>query len=231
MTSLDVPPDPDTLPSPQSCDDGDLAGYIDDASRYTGERTSPHKTMSVMLLNRAGRSQTAIAQILGMNERTVKAILARQDSIIADGRMLLKANTLGFVGDAIQASSEAAKRGKIEGISAMLDRLGVTEPPKAQNHVNLGVQVVLNGGTVPAELGPSLAKVTETSETPQEQAVIDVSPIIHVMDTVAEAPQVQPAQAVSTAPVPAKLTKPPKLTKAGTPRQQLKPRKVKDIRL
>lgn len=99
-----------------------------------------------------------------MDARTVKAILARQDSIIADGRMLLKANTLGFVGDAITASQEAAKRGKLEGISAMLDRLGVTEPPKSQAATQLAVQINLHGGPEPV----SLAKVDAADNVVQD---------------------------------------------------------------
>ena len=52
----------------------------------------------------------------------------------------------------------------------MLDRLGVTEPPKAQNGINLGVQVVLNGGAVPAELGLSPVEKSLPGETLALQA-------------------------------------------------------------
>lgn len=161
------------------CADTVLAEYIDNASRYTGEGTSAQKTMMVMLLSREGRSQTAIASILGMDFRTVKAILARQDSLIADGRMLLKANTLGFVGDAITASQEAAKRGKLEGISAMLDRLGVTEPPKSQHQAQVAVQINLHGGPEPV----SLAKVETRSESLSNQAQSEPGLIMGLMST------------------------------------------------
>lgn len=174
----------ETLPTvPDASHDDFLAEYIEKQSTRSenrdGSATSPQRTMAVMLLSREGRSQTAISQILGMDARTVKAILARQDSIIADGRMLLKANTLGFVGDAIVASQEAAKRGKLEGISAMLDRLGVTEPPKSQAQTNVGVQVVLHGGPEPV----SLAKVDVQSEGVKNQAENTTGLISHLMDT------------------------------------------------
>ena len=172
--------------APDAATDSDshaLTEYIEtrssEAREYNGSKCSPQKTMAVMLLSREGRSQTAISQILGMDARTVKAILSRQDQIIADGRMLLKANTLGFVGDAIQASQEAAKRGKLEGISAMLDRLGVTEPPKAQNTTQVAVQVNLHGGPEPV----SLAKVDVQSEGRSEQAQIEAGLISPVMST------------------------------------------------
>lgn len=153
--------------------------YIENASRYDGSRTSPQKIALVHALKREGRSVNAICGILSMSPLTVKAILARGESLITDARMLLKANALGFVGDAILASAEAAKKGKIEGISAMLDRLGVTEPPKSGAQTSVGVQVILNGGAAPSEL--SRAKVVETSEAVVIQAQSAVSPISPVM--------------------------------------------------
>jgi hypothetical protein len=181
----------DSINDADTSDANATAQYIEDAARYDGSRTSPQKTMTVMLLAREGRSQTAIAKILGMNDRTVKAILAREDSIIADGRMLLKSNTLGFVSDAIKASSVAAEKGKLEGISGMLDRLGVTEPPKSQQASQVAVQVVLNGGAAPLELSP--AKPEADSETPSEVPVNGVGLISHPMSTA----QLPPHQALT----------------------------------
>lgn len=195
--------------APETLDPGHdnaVAGYIEDASRYNGSRTSPQKTALVHLMKREGRTVNAIASILGMNERTVKAILSRSDHLVADARMLLQANALGFAGDAIQASQEAAKRGKIEGISAMLDRLGVTEPPKTNAGVQVGVQVVLHGGEVPSELGVSLAKVGETREGPQNQAGTSDGLIMRVMDTVAIAPQPTQSQRLTATDHEAKVT-------------------------
>ena len=163
------------------------AQYIENSSRYDGSRTPPQKIALVHALKREGRSVNAICQILSMSPMTVKAVLARQDDLITDARMLLKANALGFAGDAILASAEAAKKGKIEGISAMLDRLGVTEPPKNQAQTNIGVQVILHGGAVPLELSP--AKVPETSETLVIQAQSEPSLISPVMDAVSIEPQ------------------------------------------
>jgi hypothetical protein len=175
--------------------------------------------MMVLLLSREGRSQTAIASILGMDARTVKAILSRQDRIVADGRMLLKANTLGFVGDAILASQEAAKRGKIEGISAMLDRLGVTEPPKSGTSTQVAVQVNLHGGPEPV----SLAKVQQDSEATHIQAGNDVGLIMGL--TLGDAtPQVaENATTYSeqvTTPVMGAATALPPVSEQDTPKKQ-----------
>lgn len=149
-------------------DDASLVNYVENASRYDGSRTPPQKIALIHAMKRAGRTVSAIAGILSMDERTVKAVLSRGDDLITDARMLLESNALGFAGDLIQASQEAAKRGKIEGIAAVLDRLGVTEPPKNHAQIGVGVQVVLSGGGVPPEL--SLAKVSETSEGRENQA-------------------------------------------------------------
>lgn len=174
----------ETLPQPDIDDSGTdsaTSDYIAATSRTDGSRTPVWKIARCWQMKRDGRSLNAIAQVLGMDNRTVAAVLSRQDSMIDDARMLLNANALGFAGDAIQASQEAAKRGKIEGISAMLDRLGVTEPPKSQAQTQVGVQVILHGGATPQEL--SRAKVTETSEGPQIQAVSEAGLIIDVMNT------------------------------------------------
>lgn len=177
-------------------DDAALTEYIDNASRYDGTRTSPQKIALIHLMKRDGATVNRISEILGMDARTVNAVLARQDHLVTDARMLLKANALGFVGDAILASAEAAKKGKIEGISAMLDRLGVTEPPKNANQTSVGVQVILNGGPAPGEL--SLAKVTETSEGAQNQAQTELGLIIDPMYAKATSPQALSAQQLST---------------------------------
>ena len=223
MTSIGAPE-----PALQEPDDRFTETVHSEADRYDGSRTPADRQLLIWQLHeREQRTASDIARILGMNPYTVQAVIARRESVITDARMLLKANAFGFASDAIYASSEAAKRGKLEGISAMLDRLGVTEPPKSNSQVQVGVQVVLNGGSVPQELGLSPAKVTETSEGPQEQAVI--------VEMATPAPEPQPVQAqqVSTPVRQRKVTqaaKPPKLTKAGTPRMKLKPRKPGDIR-
>jgi hypothetical protein len=155
------------------------AEYIDNASRYDGSRTAPHKVALIHTMKRAGRSVHAIGEILSMDERTVKAVLSRGDDLIADARMLLKANALGFAADAIQASRIAAEKGKIEGISAMLDRLDVTQPPKGQQGSQVAVQINLHGGPEPV----SLAKVQVQSESVENQAQTSEGLIMQLMDT------------------------------------------------
>ncbi len=161
-------------------DDGiQHAGYIEQASRYDGSRTPPQKIALIHALKRDGRSVNAICQILSMSPMTVKAVLARGESLVTDARMLLKANALAFAGDAIHASKVAAEKGKLEGISAMLDRLGVTEPPKSSQTTQVAVQVNLHGGPEPV----SLAKVSTQSEGQREQASIGEGLISPVMST------------------------------------------------
>lgn len=169
----------EALQSTQSSADTAFAEYIENASRYDGSRTSPQKVALIHEMKRAGRSVNAISEILGMDDRTVKAVLARGDSLITDALMLLKANALGFAGDLIQASQEAAKRGKTEGIAAVLDRLGVTEPPKAQGGSQVAVQINLHGGPEPV----SLAKVEAQSEGHQIQASNPAGLISQLMTT------------------------------------------------
>jgi hypothetical protein len=155
------------------------AEYIDNASKYDGSRTPPQKIALVHALKRDGRTINAICQILSMSPLTVKAIIARGDDLITDARMLLKANALGFAADAIKASQVAAEKGKIEGISAMLDRLDVTQPPKGQQGSQVAVQINLNGGAEPL----SLAKVQVQSEGVENQAVNSEGLIMQLMDT------------------------------------------------
>lgn len=144
------------------------AEYIASASRYDGSRTPPEKIALIHALKRDGRSVNAICQILSMAPPTVKAVLARGESLVTDARMLLKANALGFAGDAIKASMVAAEKGKLEGISAMLDRLGVTEPPKSQAQAQVGVQVVLHGGPDPFAAPQGVVVEAITTSEPTE---------------------------------------------------------------
>jgi len=85
------------------------AEYIESASKYDGSRTPPHKIALIHALKREGRSVNAICQILSMSPMTVKAVLARGESLVTDARMLLKANALAFAGDAIKASMGSLK--------------------------------------------------------------------------------------------------------------------------
>jgi hypothetical protein len=166
------------------------AEYIDNASKYDGSRTPPQKIALVHALKRDGRSINAICQILSMSPLTVKAIIARGEDLITDARMLLKANALGFAADAIQASRVAAEKGKIEGISAMLDRLDVTQPPKGQQGSQVAVQINLHGGPEPV----SLAKVQVQSEGVENQAGKSeglIMPIPLTSDTQAQPTQTQ----------------------------------------
>jgi lambda repressor-like predicted transcriptional regulator len=174
MSELQTTETPELLGSESA-----IGEYIESSTRTDGSRTPLWKIARAHELKRAGRSVNAISQILGMDNRTVNAVLARQDHLIADARMLLKANALGFAADAIQASRVAAEKGKIEGISAMLDRLDVTQPPKGQQGSQVAVQINLHGGPEPV----SLAKVQVQSESLENQAGKSEGLIMQLMDT------------------------------------------------
>jgi hypothetical protein len=192
-TALQAPETPDELSHEAA-----IAEYIESSTRHDGSRTPVWKIARIHELKRAGRSVNAICQILGMDNRTVNAVLARQDHLIADARMLLKANALGFAADAIQASRVAAEKGKIEGISAMLDRLDVTQPPKGQQGSQVAVQINLHGGPEPV----SLAKVQVESEGAENQAGNSEGLISHVMNT----SQVLTGEALSEGSIPQHTT-------------------------
>ena len=169
--------------TPESGHESHLPQVHSHESGYDGSRTPADKQLLIWQLfegiDGQPRAVGEIAQILGMNPRTVKAVIARKDQLITDARMLLKANALEFAHNAIEASKEAAARGKLEGISAMLDRLGVTEPPKSQQATQVAVQVNLHGGPEPV----SLAKVQVESEDAQIQAQSEASLITEPMIT------------------------------------------------
>jgi len=113
-----------------------------------------------------------------MKPYTVQAVIERKDTLIAEARMLLKANALEFAHNLIASGPEAAKRGKMEGIKATLESIGVLEPVKGQAPT-FAVQVNLHGGPEPV----SLAKVSVQSEGEQEQAQPEVSLIMGLMNT------------------------------------------------
>lgn len=176
-------------------EDTALGEYIEAASRYDGSRTPPHKQAIAHLLASQGKTPADIKRATGMDERLIKAILERKDFLVSDAKALLQAHALGFAGDAIEASKEAAKRGKLADILAVTDRLGITEPPKSGAQVQVNTQVILHGGSVPGEL--SRAKVVETSEGPQNQAQTSDGLIMPLKSTVANSPQVLNGQALT----------------------------------
>lgn len=162
-------------------DEGPSWEVHSEADRYDGSRTPPERQMMIWQLGREGRSVGDIARFLGMKPYTVKAVLDREKTIIADSQMLLRASALEFTRHYIRGAGIAADKGKIEGIAAGLDRIGVTEPPKSGAQTSVGVQVILHGGQAPSEL--SLAKLPETSEAGENQAHIEQGLISQLMNT------------------------------------------------
>jgi len=140
---------------------------IETPIRADGSRTDPYKHAAVHSLAARGKTQTDICRLLGMDSRTVKAILAADDYLISDAKTLLKANALGFASNVITAGDEAAKRGKLADLLHLTDRLGITDAPKNTSQVQVNTQVILNGGAIPTELvtAPVIEAVTVEAPT------------------------------------------------------------------
>jgi len=122
-----------------------------------------------MRRHRSGMTIAAIARETHCDHRTVTAVIENWGT--AAHTLRLQAHRPQVVDNLILGMHEAAKRGKLDSILNLSHTLGITEAPKHQA-LNLGVQVVLNGGSVPAELGLSRAKVEQESESISNQAVI-----------------------------------------------------------
>jgi hypothetical protein len=147
----------------------DDAESIETVSRFTGGKTDPYRHAAVHSLTARGKSQAEVCRLLGMDSRTVKAILASDDYLISDARTLLKANALGFAANVVTAGDEAAKRGKLADLLHLTDRLGITDAPKTSAQVQVNTQVILHGGHTPSELVPP-APVIDAATVPTGDA-------------------------------------------------------------
>jgi hypothetical protein len=161
-------------------------------SRYDGSRTPPDVQYEIMRRHKQDLPMKTIADQVGCDPRTVKAVIENWGS--AQHTLRLEAHRSQVVDCLILGMHQAADKGKLDSLLSLSDRLGVTEAPKTQQ-TNVGVQVILNGGGIPSEL--SLAKPPQESERLQEQAVIDVGPIMPLTSTA----ELQPAQALTDASV------------------------------
>lgn len=144
----------------------------------TGKRTDPETQFEIMRRHAKGLSAYAISQQVGCDHRTVKAVIENWGT--AGPKQRLEAFRWQLVDEIELGASEAAKRGKLDSLLSLSDRLGVTEAPKTQQ-TSVGVQVILNGGSIPSELSP--AKVRETSETREIQAGNSEGLISQLMNT------------------------------------------------
>lgn len=176
----------------------------DVGNRCDGSRTSPDVQYEIMRRHKADMSIAAIARDTGCDHRTVKAVI--QNWGTTSHTLRLQAHRSQVVDCLILGMHSAAEKGKLDSVLSLSDRLGITEPVKSGNQVNVGVQVVLNGGEIPKELGHSPAKVAETSEGPQNQAQSEQGLIMRVMDTAANQPQAQSLQALTASVHEAKVT-------------------------
>ena len=147
-------------------------------SRYDGSRTPPEIQYEIMRRHRLGMAMKPIADQVGCDPRTVKAVIENWGT--EQHTLRLQAHRSQVVDSLILGMHSAAEKGKLDSLLSLSDRLGVTEAPKTQQ-TSVGVQVILNGGAIPSELSP--AKVRETSETLEIQAGNSVGLISQLMDT------------------------------------------------
>lgn len=166
--------------------DTEITEEYRDSDRYDGSRTAPDIQYEIMRRHKADMSINAIARSVGCDDRTVKAVIRNWGT--SQHTLRLQAHRSQVVDCLILGMHSAAEKGKLDSVLSLSDRLGITEPVKSGNQVNVGVQVVLNGGEIPKELGHSPAKVSETSETLAEQAQSDQGPIMTVPLPVANQP-------------------------------------------
>ena len=161
-------------------------------SRYDGSRTAPEVQYEIMRRHREGMTLAAIAREVHCDERTAKAVISNWGN--SAHRLRLEAHKSELIDHVLTSWKEAADRGKSDSLKSWTDSFGITEPNRAAGAPQIAVQVNLHGGPEPV----SLAKVSSQSESLTNQAVIEVSPIISVMDTA----QVTDAQGVSGVSIP-----------------------------
>jgi hypothetical protein len=152
-------------------------------SRYDGSRTPPDVQYEIMRRHKSDLPISVIAEEVGCDPRTVKAVI--QNWGTTQHTLRLQAHRSQVVDCLILGMHSAAEKGKLDSILSLSHTLGITEPVKGQHTTQVAVQVNLHGGPEPV----SLAKVAVQSEGQQEQAQIQLSPIMGVMDT-CDPPQV-----------------------------------------
>jgi hypothetical protein len=138
------------------------SGVHSQVERYDGSRTPPDVQYEIMRRHREELPITTIAEQVGCDPRTVKAVIQNWGN--AAHRLRLEAHKPQVVDALILGMHQAAEKGKLDSLLSLSDRLGITEPVKGQNLAQVAVQINLHGGPEPQ----SLVVGAQSLETPAE---------------------------------------------------------------
>jgi hypothetical protein len=136
-----------------------------DTSRCDGSRTPPDVQYEIMRRHKEEVPITTIAEQVGCDPRTVKAVIQNWGN--SAHRLRLEAHKAQVVDSLILGMHQAAEKGKLDSILSLSDRLGITEPVKGQNLAQVAVQINLHGGPEPQ----ALVVGSQPRETSQETGV------------------------------------------------------------
>jgi hypothetical protein len=118
--------------------------------RYDGSRTPPDVQYEIMRRHKEEVPITTIAEQVGCDPRTVKAVIQNWGN--SAHRLRLEAHKAQVVDALVLGMHQAAEKGKLDSILSLSDRLGITEPVKGQNLAQVAVQINLHGGPEPQAL-------------------------------------------------------------------------------
>jgi hypothetical protein len=138
------------------------SGVHSQVERYDGSRTPPDVQYEIMRRHKEDVPITTIAEQVGCDPRTVKAVIQNWGN--AAHRLRLEAHKPQVVDALILGMHQAAEKGKLDSLLSLSDRLGITEPVKGQNLAQVAVQINLHGGPEPQ----SLVVGAQSLETPAE---------------------------------------------------------------
>jgi hypothetical protein len=134
-----------------------------DTSRCDGSRTPPDVQYEIMRRHKDDVPITTIAEQVGCDPRTVKAVIQNWGN--AAHRLRLEAHKPQVVDALILGMHQAAEKGKLDSLLSLSDRLGITEPVKGQNLAQVAVQINLHGGPEPQSLVVGQSSAQSSAET------------------------------------------------------------------
>lgn len=132
-------------------------------NRCDGSRTPPEVQYEIMRRHRDELPITTIAEQVGCDPRTVKAVIQNWGN--SAHRLRLEAHKAQVVDAIVLGMNQAAEKGKLDSILSLSDRLGITEPVKGQNLAQVAVQINLHGGPEPQSLVVGHSSASEPTET------------------------------------------------------------------
>lgn len=105
-------------------------------ARHTGKQVAPERKATIYsCADHVKMSASEIARRLGMDYRTVAAVLANRDADAIEARNYLAANVLQAAEDWVTASKEGAKKGKHTAAKDLLLHTKVIEPIQAEQQI------------------------------------------------------------------------------------------------